>query len=243
MPLCMPAHKPTRRDFLKAAGIGLAANSVAPVVQPLQGFTARNPLLRVGVLVPSVQIFPLPRQNFIAGIKTYLRQSNRKIELSVNSYDLALVTQNVQKLIETEQVDVVIALIGANLAERLRLTFEQAGILLIAADTGANAIRVDETCPYIIHHTLNLWESSWAMAAQAVKQFGPRMVSIASFHDSGYDSLYAAFLGAQYAGGSVAESSVTHIKPGSNGVETALEFNPNSTAGFCFRSLQRAGCY
>ncbi len=213
----------TRRDFLKTAGIGLAANAVAPAVHAFGESGLPHRPLKIGLLLPTAYRYPLLSDNFVAGLKTYLRQTNHQTDLRIASFSLDQVVASAEKLIQTEQVDLVISLNTANLAERLRAIFERAGILLLVADVGANAIRVDETSPAIIYNSLNLWQSSWAIAAKAVQQFGQRMFTAASFYDSGYDSLYAAQLGAESAGGSQVEAAVTHVLPGNNGLAATLE--------------------
>ena len=127
-----------------------------------------------------------------------------------------------QKLIHEDRVNLVVALIGANLAARLRPIFEETHIPLVVADVGANVIRPDERSPYVVYNSLDLWQANWAMAAQAVGQFGRNMVSVGSFYESGYDALYAVELGAESAGGTVTDTLITHTTPQHSGIEAAL---------------------
>ena len=217
----------SRREFIQTAGLGVIASAAVPATEPLaalgcQSGALRDQALKVGVLVPTSRIYPLLGEHFRAGIKTYLLKANRSLNLQFYDADPNMILTATQKLVVEDRVDLVVALIGANLADRLRPIFDEAHIPLIVADIGANAIRPDERSPYVVYNSLDLWQANWAMAAQAVGQFGHNVVTAASFYESGYDALYAVQLGVESAGGKVVDTLITHTAPQSSGIEAAL---------------------
>ncbi len=223
----------TRRDFIRIAGVGAVASAAVPALSPLQALGSGG-ALRVGVLVPISRSYPALGENFAAGLKTYQRQTDRHFDLRVHAFDQSSARQIIQSLGKDRRLDLVIALMGANLADRLRPLLEDARFPLVVADVGANVVRPDELNPSVVYHSLNLWRANWAAAAHAVHQYGRKSFVAASFHESGYDALYAAQLGVESAGGAVVQTRITHVQPQSGEMAALLSEIQSTQPDFVF---------
>lgn len=214
----------TRRGFIRVTGLATVAAAFPKLSMSM---LASRPL-KIGMMLPPSSIYPEMGDNFIAGMKTYYAQADPQMTQT----RATLTTENIglgfgtaaaasRKLIESDGVDVVVGVIGSNTAAMLRPLYEQHRTLLVVANPGENVVRPNEISPYILHHSLNLWQSNWALGNWAATHLGNRAVLVTSFYDSGYDAPYTFRLGFEQAGGTILLAQVTH-QSGDSGELTAL---------------------
>jgi branched-chain amino acid transport system substrate-binding protein len=169
--------------------------------------------LKIGVLLPRSTIYPALGQNILAGMRLYSDQAAaRPLDLIVEQVGAGQrdAYWGALKLLERDQVDLLAGVISPGRAAGLHDLLRERRTILTVADAGANAPRQSESSPDIIYSSLDYWRASHAMGRWAAGSLGHRAVVVASFYDSGYDTIYAFRLGFEGAGGRVAETFVSH---------------------------------
>lgn len=219
----------TRRTLFRSAAVivgGLAASQFVPAeassspvaTLPSAAPTARE-ALRVGLLVPSSTLYPTLRQDFLAGF-SLPNDGATKLEMVVAEGGVGpdWAMQGARKLLEGEEVDVVVGLLNEEVAATLHPLFERRQRLLIVSNIGANVVSAPEQTPFCYHHTLGAWQASHALGHWAAREVGSRAFLISSFYDSGYDAPYTFSLGFEQAGGTIVGRGVSHVRPDEDGL-------------------------
>jgi branched-chain amino acid transport system substrate-binding protein len=180
----------------------------------------RQEAIRVGVLLPQSQIYPMIGANFRAGMELYQAQArdsqlSRPLTLHVQEYGTlpSVALEQAQALIANQQVDMIVGSLSSGSAAALHPLLHERQMPLLVSNIGANLTRDDRNSPYIIRNSLSYWQSSWALGRWAAGNLGKQAFVASSFYDSGYDSLYAFQLGFESAGGTITSTKVTH-RPG-----------------------------
>lgn len=224
----------TRRTLFRSAAVmlgGLTASRLLPAeaasspvtTLPLARPAARE-VVRVGLLVPSSTLYPTLRQDFLAGFALpYSEVGGAGLESVVAESGVGpdWTMQSAQKLLEGEEVAVVVGMLNEEVAATLHPLFERHQRLLLVSNIGVNRIPVSEQQPSCFHHSLAAWQASYTLGQWAVREVGPRLFLASSFYDSGYDAPYAFRLGVEREGGSITDSAVSHMRPDEDGL-TAL---------------------
>jgi branched-chain amino acid transport system substrate-binding protein len=220
-----------RRGFLKLIGLsvgGLALSSLGSS-RALSSWQAsrsdlrhlpRHRRLRVGVLLPRSDVYPEMDRRFWAGLKLYLAQvanqaGGRTVELLPRGVGVgtSLAVREAGDLLQAQGADLVVGLVGSGAAAILRGLFDQARVPLLVSNVGANVARESEFSPYVLVNSLGYWQAHWALGGWTAEHIGRKAFVATSFYDAGYDAPYVFRLGFEGAGGTVVETSVTHIPP------------------------------
>lgn len=217
-----------RRNFLRIAGLASTAIFAGPILALQRqngGFDVGASHLgrpfKIGALLAVSDAYPALGNNLIAGMRLFFD----KVSASESGAEIQLVTESVGqgvspaiqkslKLIQQDNVDVVVGALSSEVAARLRHLFQENRIPLIVSNVGANVVREADQNPYVIYNSLNYWQANWAMGAWAGQNLGPRGFVATSLYDSGYDALYAFRQGFESAGGEIIRTAVTHAAPG-----------------------------
>jgi branched-chain amino acid transport system substrate-binding protein len=120
----------------------------------------------------------------------------------------------------TDDLGVMIGVVGATDAARLRAVVAESGTSLVVTDGGANVVRADEASPNLLYSTGGYWQANWALGEWAAAHLGRRGFLAASMYESGFDALYAAELGMEAGGGAVAGR---HVNFGPSGPRPAAD--------------------
>lgn len=207
----------SRRSFIQGVGVTFGTLLTSPMSS--WAFNpATGPPLRVGVLIPPSGIHPALGDSLTAGLRLGFAQGAGQagappVKLIAEAVDTGLssAVEKSRKLLEQDQVDVVVAVLSSGMAARLSSLFEEHRALLVVSNMGADVVRQDEQSPYVYHSTLNYWQANWAMGNWAAQHLGHRAFVAASFHESGYDAHYAFRHGFEAAGGNIVENRITHM--------------------------------
>lgn len=218
----------TRRDFLKGAGVGFAVNSLAPMMGV--GSSVSN--LRVAVVVPESRHFPQLGDHFMDGLKTHAASSGQR--LNTTFYRTAPGVAALHKMLHENAADVVIAYASPFAAQWLTSALDQTKTTLLIVDPGSQVVHDEDYSPFVQYHTMNLWQSNWAMASRAVTQHGHRALIAASQYESGFNALVAAQLGIEMSGGQILDTTITHIQPENNGVMSLISAIRSARPDFVF---------
>ena len=124
----------TRRDFIKGAGLGLAANSLVPALDSL----AIVHQLRAAVLVPNSARYPQLAENFTDGLKTYSAQSRQRLNASYHRASPGTMITAAMKILSEQPIDVLIAYMNPRAAVLLRPMLEQKQIAMLVVDPGSH---------------------------------------------------------------------------------------------------------
>ncbi|HYG57712.1 MAG TPA: ABC transporter substrate-binding protein, partial [Symbiobacteriaceae bacterium] len=116
-------------------------------------------------------------------------------------------------LIAQNQPDLLVGAAGPQGLDLLRPLLAQTGTVFIAVDSGANAVRKSEYSPWVFYQTLGYWHAGWAAGQWAARHLGGRAFAASSFFESGYDALASFQVSFEAAGGTVLQTSVTHVPP------------------------------
>lgn len=226
----------TRRDFLKGAGLGLAANSIAPAL----GSIAFVHNLRTAVLVPNSTRYPQLGENFTDGLKTYFSQAGQRLNASFHRASPGAMITSALKILTEQSIDVLVAYMNPLAALWLHPMLEERQITLLVVDPGSQFVVESDQNPFVRYHSLNLWQSNWAMASHAVTRFGQRAFLAASQYESGFSGLYAAQVGVEMAGGSVIDTTITHVQVEHDRLDQTISAIRSARPDFVFAAYSGA---
>jgi len=171
--------------------------------------------LKIGVLVPRSDMFPTLGLDLMNGLKLAFKNSgpevinpNFMVEGIGNAVDAGLL-KTAEKFILQEDVAITIAFCGFNQLTELVAIFNNYKKPLICLDLGGVVLHKDQTSPYVLHHTLNIWQSAYAAGRYAAKEYGKKGSVIASMYDGGYHISAAFVEGFVNGGGTIASYYVS----------------------------------
>jgi branched-chain amino acid transport system substrate-binding protein len=169
----------TRRQFLRLAG-GTAAALAMPAVLSACGGTAAGPL-KIGILLPYTDIYAVLGESITEAIKMYFEENGneaggRPVEFieedEGTAPDVAL--QKAQKLVEQDEVDLVVGIVSSGVLLGLRDYFHDNQKLLVVANAGANEVSRDRKSPYIWRTSFTNWMAPYSMGSWAAANVGTR---------------------------------------------------------------------
>jgi branched-chain amino acid transport system substrate-binding protein len=202
-----------RGRFVRLAGGGVAAVATglrAGGAHAATGVTS----LRIGVLAPTGGQYPDAARSLVDGVRLRLAQAAPELRATVVVEEVPLgfggASAASTRLLEGGRVDLVIGGVTAPAARQLAPLFEAHEVPLLLANLGAHVVPPGDQSPYVLHHGLHYWQSSFAFGAWAARRIGRKGFVAAPLADSGYDTIYAFRRGLESAGGSVAGVHVTH---------------------------------
>lgn len=198
--------------------------------------------VKIGALVPGSRMFPGADRDFINGISAALRAHEIPHDLAIESIGNAaikdVVTDRAQRLLLTHRPHIVTGIIGSGIAPFIHAAFREYRVPFIVNNLGAEPLRIeDQRNHYLIHNSLNIWQSAYAMGVWAAANIGKKAVLAASFHEAGYDMVRAFWQGfAHIGGGEVLRMEVTHRENAtddpSEQLKILLDAQPDFITGF-----------
>lgn len=211
----------SRRGLLKGLGAAAGALAISPLALRLAS-GAPATAISLGVLLPTSSLYPRLAASLLDGLNLAFVGAGPAVQLLPVEYGTlpsAAVAAG-RRLIVEHGVDLLIGVISQPAIAQLQPLLHARRVPLLVTTAGANLLR-HEPDPYIFHNTLGAWQASHAAGAWAAATLGPRIVSIASFHESGYDTLGAFGAGVASGGGTIVARHVTHA-PGTSSDLTAV---------------------
>ena len=169
----------------------------------------------IGVLLPTSRMFPGVDQGFLAGLEAALSGLNPAprlaLELTGAAAQKDVVAEKARRLLLVERADVLVGVLGAGLIPDLEPTLESHRVPLVVCNLGADLpLTGGVHHPLLIQHSLNLWQSMYALAYWAARTVGRRAALACGFHEAGYGVVEACCLGFEQGGGTVLGFGVTH---------------------------------
>ncbi|MFC7358277.1 ABC transporter substrate-binding protein [Jejudonia soesokkakensis] len=146
---------------------------------------------KIAVLLPRSDMFPRLALDFLNGLKLSLQQKVAQDEIefiieSIGTATDASVLKTTEKLLLQNHIDLTIGFCGSNILPEFTTLFKNYKKPLIHVGLGASVLKDENVNPYVLHHTLNVWQSAYTAASFAVRKFGKKVAILSSAYDGGY---------------------------------------------------------
>lgn len=180
--------KPVRRTLLAAAA--LAASTLA-----LPAF-AQQPPLKVGFMLPATGTFAALGDMIERGFKLYVQEQGGKLAGRELQYfkvddesDPSKATDNVNKLIKRDQVDVLVGTVHSGVALAMARAAKESNTLLIVPNAGADAITGPQCAPNIFRSSFSNWQPGFAAGVVAAQKGYKRAMTITWNYAAGQETV------------------------------------------------------
>ncbi|MEF7612800.1 ABC transporter substrate-binding protein [Aquincola sp. MAHUQ-54] len=138
---------------------------------------AQGAKLKVGLMLPYSGTFTALGVAIENGFKLYVDEQGGKIggrEIEFfkvdDESDPAKATDNVNKLIKRDNVDVIVGTVHSGVAMAMARAAKESGTLLIVPNAGSDAVTGPMCAPNIFRSSFSNWQSSYGMGTVAAKQ-------------------------------------------------------------------------
>ncbi len=193
-----------RKHFLAtAAALALAAAAPAALAQA-------PGKLKVGFMLPATGTFAALGTAIDNGFRLYVTEQGGKIagrEVEFvrvdDESDPAKATDNVNKLIKRDNVDVIIGSVHSGVAMAMAKAAKESGTLLIVPNAGAAAVTGPMCAQNIFRSSFSNWQPGYAMGEVAAKKGHKRMVTITWKYAAGDEAVLGFKEGFEKNGGKV----------------------------------------
>ena len=107
-------------------------------------------------------------------------------------------------------------------------------------DLGGNVLKEEHTSPYVVHHTLNLWQSAYNSGSYAANTYGKNAALAISFYDGGYHFTESFVRGFTENGGNIVCTYVSPIDYKSESFEAMVQYLQNANPDFIYLLFRMA---
>jgi branched-chain amino acid transport system substrate-binding protein len=189
-----------------AIAIATAAFAIAAPLAQAQ--TAGR--IKVGLMLPATGTYAALGQAIENGFKLHVAEqggklSGREIEFVKvdDESDPSKATDNVNKLIKRDNVDVLVGTVHSGVAMAMARAAKESGTLLIVPNAGAGAITGAMCAPNIFRSSFSMWQSGYAMGEVVAKKSHKNVVTITWKYAAGDESVGGFKEAFEKAGGKV----------------------------------------
>ena len=165
------------------------------------------PKLKVGLMLPYTGTFAQLGNAIENGFRLHLAEQGGKLggrEVEIvrldDESDPAKATDNINKLINRDKVDVVVGSVHSGVAMAMARVAREAGIPLIVPNAGAAAITGNLCAPNIFRSSFTNWQPAYAMG-QVMREKGYKRVVTITWKYAAGDETVAGFKEGLEAGG------------------------------------------
>jgi branched-chain amino acid transport system substrate-binding protein len=170
----------------------LAAAALAALVSTAH---AQQPPLKVGLMLPATGTFAALGDAIEKGFKLYVDEQGGKLAGRSIQYfkvddesDPSKATDNVNKLIKRDQVDVVVGTVHSGVALAMARAAKESNTLLIVPNAGADAITGPLCAPNIVRSSFSNWQPGYATGVMAAQKGYKRAMTIYWGYAAGQES-------------------------------------------------------
>ncbi len=178
------------RTTLLAAAAALAAFSATAV--QAQG----QPPLKVGLMLPATGTFAALGTAIENGFKLYVTEQGGKLAGRDIQYfkvddesDPAKATDNVNKLIKRDNVDVIVGTVHSGVAAAMAKAAKESGTMLIVPNAGAGVVTGPMCAQNIFRSSFSNWQPGYAMGEVVAKKGHKKVVTITWKYAAGDESV------------------------------------------------------
>ncbi len=154
------------------------------------------PKLKVGLMLPATGTFAALGTAIDNGFRLYITEqggklSGREIEFVKvdDESDPSKATDNVNKLIKRDNVDVIVGTVHSGVAMAMAKAAKESGTLLIVPNAGADAVTGPMCAPNIFRSSFSNWQPGYAMGEVMAKKGLKKVVTITWKYAAGDESV------------------------------------------------------
>ncbi|TXH69535.1 MAG: ABC transporter permease [Thiothrix sp.] len=189
-----------RTTLIAAAILGFSSASFAEDAKPL----------KVGLMLPATGTYAALGTAIENGFKLYTKEQGDKlggrpiefIKVDDES-DPAKATDNVNKLIKGDNVDVLIGTVHSGVAMAMAKAAKESGTILIVPNAGAQAVTGPMCSPNIFRSSFSNWQPGYAMGEVVAQKGHKKVVTITWKYAAGDESVQGFKDGFTKSGGEV----------------------------------------
>ena len=155
-----------------------------------------QPPLKVGLMLPATGTFAALGDAIDKGFRQYVDEQGGKLGGRTIQYfkvddesDPSKATDNVNKLIKRDQVDVIVGTVHSGVALAMARAARESGTLLIVPNAGADAITGPLCAPNIIRSSFSNWQPGYATGVLAAQKGYKRAMTITWNYAAGSETV------------------------------------------------------
>ena len=193
------------RRTLIATTVALAALAL-----PFAAHTQGAPKLKVGLMLPYTGTFAALGNAIENGFRLHVAEQGgklggREVEFFKvdDESDPSKATDNVNKLVKRDNVDVLIGTVHSGVAMAMAKVAKDSGTLLIVPNAGADAVTGPMCAPNIFRSSFSNWQPGYAMGEVMAKKGHKKVVTITWKYAAGDESVKGFKEAFEKGGGSV----------------------------------------
>ncbi|MEP7297244.1 MAG: ABC transporter substrate-binding protein [Burkholderiales bacterium] len=171
------------------------ATAIAAALVPA-AMAQTAPKLKVGLMLPATGTFAALGTAIENGFRLYVAEqggkiSGREIEIVKvdDESDPSKATDNVNKLVKRDNVDVLVGTVHSGVAMAMAKVAKDSGTLLIVPNAGADAVTGPMCAPNIFRSSFSNWQPGYAMGEVMAKKGIKTAVSITWKYAAGDESV------------------------------------------------------
>ena len=166
--------------------------------------------IKVGLMLPYSGTYTALGVAIENGFKLYVEEQGGKLGGREIEYfkvddesDPAKATDNVNKLIKRDNVDVIVGTVHSGVAMAMAKAAKESGTMLIVPNAGADAVTGPMCAPNIFRSSFSNWQPAYAMGEVAAKQGKKKIMTLTWKYAAGDESVAGFKEGFEKAGGQV----------------------------------------
>ncbi len=157
---------------------------------------AQQPALKVGLMLPATGTFAALGDAIEKGFKLQVSEQGGKLGGREVQYfkvddesDPSKATDNVNKLIKRDQVDVIVGTVHSGVALAMARAAKESGTLLIVPNAGADAITGPQCAPNIFRSSFSNWQPGYSTGVVAAQKGYKRAMTITWNYAAGTETV------------------------------------------------------
>jgi branched-chain amino acid transport system substrate-binding protein len=178
------------KTLMRLTAVAAAAALAAPLAFAQQG------KLKVGLMLPYTGTFAALGTAIENGFRLYVAEQGGKLGGREIEYvkvddesDPAKATDNVNKLVKRDNVDVIVGTVHSGVAMAMARVAKESGTLLIVPNAGAGAVTGPMCGPNIFRSSFSNWQPGYAMGEVVAKKGHKKVVTITWKYAAGDESV------------------------------------------------------
>jgi branched-chain amino acid transport system substrate-binding protein len=188
----------------------LSTLALACGVFACSGALAQNAPIKVGLMLPATGTFAALGDAIEKGFKLHVQEQGGKLAGREVQYfkvddesDPAKATDNVNKLIKRDQVDVLVGTVHSGVALAMARAARESNTLMIVPNAGADALTGAQCAPNIFRSSFSNWQPGYAAGVVAAGKGYKRAMSITWNYAAGNEAVKGFTEGFEKGGGKV----------------------------------------
>jgi branched-chain amino acid transport system substrate-binding protein len=174
----------------------LAIATLATLALPVAPALAQNAPLKVGFMLPFTGTYAALGDMIEKGFKLYVQEQGGKLAGREIQYfkvddesEPSKATDNVNKLIKRDQVDVLVGTVHSGVALAMARAAKESGTLLIVPNAGADAITGAQCAPNIFRTSFSNWQPGYAAGVVAAQKGYKKAMTITWNYAAGLETV------------------------------------------------------